>query len=155
MHIFDERLGQVLSRRDHVRDLPSVNPVAHVVAEEIAHPGRPWDQEIREGAWLWFSELGANEAGSRPLSFDTAVAVLSHHQTEPDADPETELRRIASTDSLLRIPVDALTGHSEGRRRPRSPRERHKVASALVELPRTLLAQEQPDELRRAYEEEA
>ncbi len=153
MHVSDDRLGQVLTRGDHLRHLHQVNPIAHAVVEQMAAQSSPWDREVREAAWLLLDELAANEEGAPRLSLPTALAVLSAGCREEAADPEHELRQVASVDPLLRLSVDALTGYSTSARRRRSPRERGAVASALLALLKMLRAQEQAEELRAALGE--
>lgn len=152
MRISDRRLGEVLVRTDHVRQLRSVNPVAHAVVEELAREHGPFDQEVRETAWLFLDELGVNEPGAPRLSMRTVLTIMADAEREQPDQPELELRRLASHDPLLGISVDALTGYSTQEGRRRSPDERGAVASVLLALLRMFRAQEQAEELGRSLE---
>lgn len=150
MKLTDQRLGEVLARSDHVRQLPEVNPVLWLFIGELARTWPRYSDEVRDAGAFLADLIRANEPGVARVGVPTATRVLAEIETDRGRSAYTYLAAITHDDLLLRLSVDALLAYSDRSRRRRSKPERDAVAVTLYVLLKMVREETEVEQLERA-----
>lgn len=156
MHVTEERLSEVLSRRDHAEGLLKTNPVAALILESMATAHPRHADSVRHAGGFLLDLLQGSDGDPTHLSLPVAMQVLSRDEFVPLEEMQAYLGEMASRDLLLGLSAQALLAHPSRRRRRRRRQERkgerEAVTRTLYLLVRMFETQEEVDRLDQTFE---